>query len=488
MNILLSKLKEVMHSVLPIFFIVIILNFTIVSVDFPDLMKFIIGTFLIIIGLSIFLFGVDIGITPIGQLIGVALAKTNKIVIIIIAGLIVGFFISMAEPSLNIVAENLEVVSLGAITQRSIVVSVSIGLAIMLTFGLVRILYGFSLKLILSLFYFIVLIFGIFTPPEFLVISFDMAGATTGAMAVPFILALSVGISGLKKNTLESKEDSFGLIGITSIGPILAVMIMSMMSNTAGISSDSIENTVSSNSILSAFYSKIPSVSLDVVYALLPLLITFLFFQKIYLNLERKPFLKIIKGMIYAFIGLVLFMLGVNQGFMEVGSIIGFSIASKGSIYLTIFIAFTLGFVSVLAEPAVHFLTKQVENVTSGAIRKNPILLSLAIGIGVAVAISIVRVVVPSVQFWHFLLPGYIFSLILSYKVPKFFIGMSFDAGGVASGPMTATFILAFVQGVAKATEGADVVLDGFGMISMVAMTPIIALQILGLVYKAKTS
>ena len=487
MNILTQKFKEVFYSVLPISVIVLILNFTLTPLNTTLLIRFLLGAFLIIIGLSIFLLGVDIGITPIGHMMGSLITKTNKLWIIGIAGLILGFFISVAEPDLHILARQVDFVTSGVISMSSIVITVSIGIAILLSLGLIRIVFNKPLNKFLTLLYGIVFILALFTSSEFLAISFDSSGATTGALTVPFILALAAGVSTLKKDSVASEEDSFGLVGIASTGAIISVMLVSIFSQTKKITGSLEYSIAQSTSILTPFVAKLPSILFEIFLALLPIIIIFIIFQKISHELPRKSVHKVFKGLLYTFIGLVLFLVGVNAGFMDVGSTVGYKLASIDNKFFVIIISIILGLVTILAEPAVHVLTHQIEDVTSGYVNRKFVLSALSIGVGCAVGFSIIRIIVPGIQLWHFLLPGYLISIIMAYIVPELFVGIAFDSGGVASGPMTATFILAFAQGVAEAIEGADVLIDGFGIIAMVALTPIIALQILGYLYKIKS-
>lgn len=487
LNVLSEKFKEVTFAVVPITAIVLILHFTITPIETHLILRFILGAVSVIIGLSIFLLGVDIGVTPIGTLMGSSIAKINKIWVIGVAGIILGFFISIAEPDLHILAGQVDSVTSGLISKMSIVVIVSVGIAIMLTLGLVRIVYNFPLYKVLTILYLIILILALFTSSEFLAISFDSSGATTGALTVPFILALALGVSSLKKDSKASEKDSFGLVAVASAGAIISVMIMSILSGSDKITG-SIEYSLSdSTSIIDPFIQKLQIVIFEVFIALLPLLVLFLISEKISFKLTKKAFYKILKGLIYTFIGLVLFLTGVNAGFMEVGTVVGYSVASLNNKAYVIVIGFVLGLVTVLAEPAVYVLTHQVEDVTSGYVKRKMVIVALSIGVGFAVGLSMIRILIPEVQLWHYLLPGYIISVGMAYFVPKLFVGIAFDSGGVASGPMTATFILAFAQGVADAVEGASVLVDGFGMIAMVALTPIITLQILGMIFKFKS-
>lgn len=483
MNIYTEKFKEVLSSVLPITIIVLILNFTLTPLETPLIARFIIGALLIIIGLSIFLIGVDIGITPLGNQVGSTLTKSNKLWIVIAGGMIVGFFISIAEPDLIILADQVELVTSGEIAGKSIVVVVSIGLAIMLALGFVRIVTNVTLHKMLTALYGLIFILALFTPPEFLAIAFDASGATTGVLAVPFILALALGVSRLKKDSIASEKDSFGLVAIASAGAIIALMLLSIITRTSNFSAKLNFNLTESSSIVAPFIENAPHFAKEGFLTILPLFIIFAVFQSFSFRVSRKSASKMLKGLIYALIGLIIFLIGVNTGFMDIGSIVGYTLISYDNKLYVILISFILGVVTILAEPAVYVLTHQIENVTSGYVKRKVILVALSLGVGAAIALSIIRIIVPGVQLWHYLLPGYILSIILSYLVPKLFVGIAFDAGGVATGPMTATFILAFTQGAAEAVEGADILIDGFGMIATVAMMPIIALQMLGLIF-----
>lgn len=486
MSVLVSKFKEVLFAVLPITVMVLILNYTVTPLDLSLIIRFIIGAILIIIGLAIFLFGVDLGITPIGQTMGSTIAKSNKIWIVVFAGLLLGFFISIAEPDLHILAGQVDLVTGGLISKVAIVVVVSIGIGALISTGLVRIVKNFPLYKLLAILYLIIFILAIFTSPEFLAISFDASGATTGALTVPFILSLALGVSALKKDSKASEKDSFGLVAIASTGAIIAVMIMNIISKTDKMTGSLAHSDIES-SIIGPFIHKLLIIGQEIIVALLPILILFLVFQKISFKMSKKAVRKVLMGLLFTFVGLVLFLVGVNAGFMDVGTTLGYEIASLDNKAYVIIIAFVLGLVTILAEPAVHVLTHQIEDVTSGYVNRKVVMGTLSIGVGLAVLLSIIRILVPELQLWHYLLPGYLIAIGMTFFVPKLFVGIAFDSGGVASGPMTATFILAFVQGAAESIEGANVLIDGFGMIAMVAMTPIIALQVLGLVFKLKS-
>lgn len=487
MNVLIEKLKEVLITVLPITIIVLILNFTVTPLEPIVLFRFLVGALFIIFGLSVFLLGVDIGVTPIGNLMGAKLTKTNKIWILVTGSLVLGFLISIAEPDLHILANQVSSVTSGLVSKSSLVFVVSIGIAVMMTLGMIRIVYSIPLYKILTVLYALIFILALFTSSEFLAISFDASGATTGALTVPFMLALAIGVSAMKKDSKASEKDSFGLVAITSTGAIIAVMIMNIIFKTDKITGVLESDISSSASIILPFFKILPKMTLESFIALIPLAILFLIFQKTSFKLNKNAFYKIIKGLVYTLIGLIFFLVGVNAGFMEVGSIVGHKLASFDNKALLIIIGFIIGLLTILAEPAVYVLTHQVEKVTSGYVKRKAVMLALSLGTGVALTLAIIRIMIPGLQLWHYLLPGYIISIIMSYFAPKLFVGIAFDAGGVATGPMTATFILAFTQGAADAIEGANVLVDGFGVIAMVALAPLISLQILGLIFKLKS-
>lgn len=486
MHVLYDKFREVLLSVLPVTSIVLLLHFTIVPLDPMMLYRFLLGVLLIVIGLTIFLFGVDLGVTPIGSHMGNTIAKSNKVWIVGISGLFLGFFISVAEPDLHILAGQVSMVTSQVIGKSTLVIVVSLGIAFMLTLGLFRIIYNQSLRLLFTLLYSVIFLVSLFVSPEFLAISFDASGATTGAMTVPFMLALAVGISSLKKGR-SSEEDSFGLVGIASTGAILAVMVMSVLKGTGNLTGNLDPQASPSTFLFAPFLETLPVILYEVTLALLPILVLFIIFQVISFRLDRRHVRRILRGLLYTLVGLVLFLTGVNAGFLDVGTLVGFNLAARDGNFFVILVGFILGFVVILAEPAVHVLTRQIEDVTSGHIRSRIVLSALSIGVGTAVGLSMIRIIVPGIQLWHYLLPGYLLCIGLSYVVPPLFVGMAFDSGGVSSGPMTATFILAFAQGAAESIEGASVLIDGFGLIAMVAMTPIIALQVLGLIFKMKS-
>lgn len=477
-----EKFKEVIATVLPISLLVIILNFTFIPLEADLFKRFLLGAIFILLGLTIFLIGVDLGITPMGDSFGHAAVRSGKLSVIAIMGLVLGFVISIAEPDLHILADQVGDVTLGVVSKSSLVMLVSMGVAVLISLGMVRIVKVFSLKTFLLITYGVILALGILADQFFLAISFDASGATTGALTVPFLLALSAGASAINKDSQKSEEDSFGLVGIASAGAIIGALVLGMLNNPSfGDVPD--YAAASEAGVISHFIREVPIVAKEIIVALLPIIVIYTICNLVFFHNSKRMNARVATGCVLTFLGLVIFLVGVNSGFMDVGRYIGHVLATEHSKTFIVAIAFLMGVLTILAEPAVHVLTNQIEAVTAGSIKKSVVLMTLSIGVGIAVALSILKILVPGMQLWHVLLPGYILTFIIMCKVPNLFVGIAFDSGGVASGPMTATFILAYAQGVAASTPSADLLIDGFGTIAMVAMTPLIALQILGLFY-----
>jgi len=486
MNYFLAKLKDTTMAIAPIVILVFIFGFTVASIELVFIINFFIGGIIIIFGLSIFLVGVDLAIMPLGSNTGEVISKSNKLWILAAAGIILGFFISLAEPGMIVLANQVDLVTMGQLSSTRLIIFVSAGFAVVLSLGLIRIFSKIPLYIVLVVIYLLIGITTIFVSPEFLALAFDSSGATTGILAVPFILAMGVGVASRKKDSIRSEEDCFGLVAMASAGAVIGVLVLYMFSGTSSYDTSLPITMEVSGYFLYSFIRIIPVTLYEGFITLLPLLIIFLLLQVTVLKLNIRRFRRMIMGFIYSFIGLILFFLGVNGGFMDVGAMLGYNLAAFGNNTLTIIVGFLIGFVTIAAEPAVYVQTHQIENVTSGHVKRRAVLFPLCIGVGLAVMLSVIRILYPVVQLWHFLLPGFGIALTLTFFVPKLFVGIAFDAGGVATGPMTATFILSFTQGIAASKENANLLIDGFGMISLVCMFPIVTLQILGLVYNFK--
>lgn len=487
MNVLAEKFKEVIFSVLPIAVLICILNFLFVRVDYTFFLQFLIGVFFICIGLTIFLFGIDNGITPIGDFMGRFITAKNNILFVLTGALILGFFISIAEPDLQILGSQVMQVTKGAIPQTALIVIVSVGVAVFLAIGLFTIVYHIPQHKVFTVSYGLILLCSIFSVREGISIAFDSSGATTGAITVPFILAIAAGVSRMKKNSIASETDSFGLVGMVSAGAILSVLAITLVRKLPAFDDTfSITEPNAGSSLFIVLAHSLKHAASESALSLLPIAGIFLITNFFSLKLKRTALVSIIKGIIITFIGLALFLAGVKAGFLDLGFLIGHRIGEIANLPLILVIGAFIGCLVILAEPAVYVLTKQIETVSAGYIPRKLVLIFLAIGVSIAGFLSMLRIAVPAFQLWHILLPGYIIATGLSWIVPELFVGMAFDAGGVASGPMTATFVLSFAQGLAAATPGANVLIDGFGIIAAVALAPVISLQILGLIFYLK--
>lgn len=482
-----NKLKEVLASVLPIVVIVLILHLSITPLESHVLLSFLLGALLIIIGLTLFLFGIDQGLAPIGEGLGNTLAHSNSMTIVIVISLALGFFISYAEPDLRILAHQVALVTDNQFGDMPMVIVISIGLAVMMTLGMVRIIKGVKIRYLFAFAYAIILILSLFSSFDFMAIAFDASGATTGAITVPFMLALASGISVFRRKQNSTEADNFGLVGIASSGAIIGVLAAAMILNLNKLNGHLPETTVAGPNVFSLYNAAIRSVTLSSFFSLLPIVIVFIIFQIFSFKYSTKRVINIFRGVVLTFLGLVIFMVGVTGGFMAVGSELGIRLAQTNSSALILIVSAALGLATVLAEPAVHVLTDQVSAITGGSVKRSLVFLFLSIAVGLAIFLSALRILIPQIELWMYLLPGFGLAVILAFFVPDLFVGMAFDAGGVASGPMTASFSLAFIQGIAAQAPNSNVVTEGFGMIAIVALTPILALEILGALYQIKT-
>lgn len=476
MRDLLGKFKEVFLSVLPVVLVVTLVHFLYLPLSPSQLGKFYLGAFLIFIGLSIFLIGIDVGVTPIGQLFGKTIAKSKKIWIIAIAGLVLGFLITIAEPDLLIVAKRIDELTEGKIPTFAMVVSVAIFIGLFVSIGLLRILFKIPLIYVFLGAYLVILLFALFTPKDYLGIAFDISGATTGAMTVPFVMALAVGVSAMQRYGKSAEKDSFGLIGLASAGAIISVFVLVAILRPTASGLIDLDNPTSHGFL---------DVAWESFLALAPVFGLGIIGNLLFFKVRRQMFRRIVLGFLYTYIGLTLFLFGVYSGFLDLGLNLGERLVNS-PITILLVIGFSLGVFAILAEPAVYVLTEQVNEVTAGYVSKKLVVISLAIGVGTALVLNIIRTRVESFELWYLLLPGYILAIGMMFFTPKMFIGMAFDAGGVASGPISATFIFAFSQGIASQAGNQLPLGDAFGMIALIAMTPIIMIEGLGILYKIK--
>lgn len=474
-----EKLREAAFSVIPIVLLVVILCFTIVPVRTDLMLNFVLGTLLVILGISFFSLGAEMSMTPIGTKIGTAMTKTKKLPFILAASFALGFAVTVAEPDLQVLAETVP-----HINNTVLVVTVGAGVGIFLMLCMVRILSGIKLRWMLLAFYVLIFLLAAITDRDFLGIAFDSGGVTTGPMTVPFILALGVGVSNIRSDK-KAEADSFGLVALSSIGPILAVLMLGFFYSGEGGETVISEKLFSTTGEIGAEYiMSLPHYLSEMALSLLPIAAIFLLFQLFSLRLSKMALGKIMIGLLYTYAGLVLFLTGVNVGFSPLGTVLGASLATGWTKVLLIPVAMLFGWFIISAEPAVSVLQNQIEEVSAGAIPKKAIKFSLSVAVAIAMGLSMLRVITGISILW-FLIPGYAIALALSFFVPDIYTAIAFDSGGVASGPMTATFMLQVVIGASGALGG-NAVSDAFGLVAMVAMMPLISIQILGAVYTHK--
>ena len=475
-----EKAHEAVWSVLPIMLIVLLLAFTIAPIPTGILVQFLLGGILVIGGMIFFTMGAELSMTPMGERVGGSLLRTKKLWVIVIVGFILGVIITISEPDLQVLAEQVS-----SVPNLVLIMSVALGVGVFLVVALLRILFGIALAPILFIFYTIIVILALFVPKNFLAVAFDSGGVTTGPMTVPFIMALGVGISAIR-NDKHAENDSFGLVALCSIGPIIAVLILGMLYSTdSSFAEDIIYEVSDSVELGKVFLQRFPRYFKEIALSLMPIFIFFEIFQLISLKLNKKLHIKICIGLVYTYVGLVFFLTGANVGFIPAGNYLGTVLASLPYKWIIIPIGMIIGYFIVKAEPAVYVLMKQVEELTDGDISGKSMQISLSVGVAVSVGLSMLRVLC-QISILYLLIPGYVIALILTRFVPKIFTAIAFDSGGVASGPMTATFLLPLAQGACIALGG-DVVTDAFGVVAMVAMTPLITIQILGVIYSIRS-
>ena len=469
-----AALAESLKSVLPIFAIVLGLSISLVPMNPGILVMFLFGTIMLIVGMSLFTIGSAISMEPIGSAIGTQLSRTKRVVLPVVICFVLGIIITIAEPDLQVLAEQVP-----SVPNMVLVLCVAVGVGVFLSLALIRAKKGLPLNRMLILFYGIVAALAIFVSEEFIPTAFDSGGVTTGPITVPFIMALGVGMASLRTQK-GSQEGSFGLVSLCSIGPILSVLILSICFQPQP---ETVQTEIpmadSTAEAFLAFVSAFPKYIKEVMVAFIPIIAMLVIFQLCYKRFRKLHLLKIGIGFVYTFAGLVLFLTGANVGFMPAGRLIGAQIAAGNARYALIPIGMLMGYFVVSAEPAVHSLKKQVEEVTNGAISQKAIGLALSLGVAVSVGIAMLRVLT-GIPIYPFLIAGYIAALTITFFVPPIYTGIAFDSGGVASGPMTTTFMLPFAIGACDALGG-NIMTDAFGIVAMVAMTPLIAIQVLGL-------
>ncbi len=476
-----EKILESIAAVVPITVIVFLLSISISPLNTGTFLLFLFGALMLILGMGLFTLGADMAMIPMGEGIGVSLSKARKRIVPLIVCLMLGILITIAEPDLQVLAEQVP-----AIPNMTLILTVAIGVGIFLVVAELRMMFKIPLSYTLLFFYLIVFVLAYLTPDTFIPVSFDSGGVTTGPITVPFIMALGIGMASVRSDK-NSSSDSFGLIALCSIGPILSVLLLGVFysPDEAIYNAKTLAELTTTKAVAREFMIAFPAYLEEVGIAILPIVALFALFQLISRRFHGVGLLKIIAGLLYTYFGLVLFLTGVNVGFMPAGEYIGAQIAGSDFRVLLVPIGMLIGYFIVKAEPAVKVLTKQVEEVSNGFISQKSIEHSLSIGVALSVGLAMLRILTGISIMW-FLVPGYAISLVLTFFVPQIFTGIAFDSGGVASGPMTATFLLPLAMGACVAVGG-NILTDAFGIVAMVAMTPLLTIQILGLAGRVKS-
>lgn len=518
-----QKLSETALAIVPVVIIIIALHVTIAPISVTTLVSFIAGAVVVIFGLGIFLAGVDLAIVPSGSLIGAALTRTRNLPAILLSVFAAGFIITLAEPNLKVQGGLVESVT-GVIGSMSLVIAVSAGLALFLALGMGRILLQIPYKLIIVLSYGTVLLLASRVSPMFVAIAFDSSGAATGPLTVPFFIALGLGVSSVRGGK-KADDDSFGTTGIAAIGAIFAVTVLAFAlsggAESSGASSSTATAEVASKTAVvsqadaldatpdgaqdgaagsadsgpeqstspfreafSALLAALPQQAKNVTIALAPLAVLIALFQKVLLRMPPAQIRRIVAGLLYTWIGLVLFFTGANTGFIPAGTEIGVVLGEPSRQWILVPLGCVLGALIVCAEPAMWVLTAQVEEVSAGNIRKPVLLAAVAIGVACGVGLSMWRVI-EGFSVWYLFAPAFLLAMALTFVTPKLFVSIAFDSGSVATGPVSSTLILPVTLGAAL-SSGGNPATDGFGLIAMIAVTPPISIQILGIIFHAK--
>ena len=476
-----EKMKEAAASVLPVTVIVAVLCLALVPADTGLMLSFLIGSLLLIVGMGLFTLGADMSMSRIGNLIGAKMTKSRRLWLILALSFVLGAAITIAEPDLQVLATNVP-----AIDKTALVLTVSVGVGLFLMICMARILFRISLRTLLIVFYALVFLGAFLSDRSILSVAFDSGGVTTGPMTVPFIMALGVGVASIRSDE-DAKADSFGLVALCSIGPVAAVLLLGAIYQpetdaAAETVITALENTVEMGG---QYLHAIPEYMGEVAVALLPIFAFFLVFQVVSLHLRRLPFARILAGILYTYVGLVLFLTGVNIGFSPLGYVLGAQLTVGWRVWLLVPVSMLMGWYIINAEPAVHILNRQVEELSAGTITARAMGVSLSVAVAAANGLAMVRVLTGIPILW-FLVPGYAVALGLSFFVPRTFTAIAFDSGGVASGPLTATFMLPLAMGACGALGG-NVMTDAFGLVALVAMMPLITVQAMGAIYVVKS-
>lgn len=476
-----EKIRESLSSVLPITIIVLVLSITLVPMEIGTLALFLAGAVLLIVGMGFFQLGAEMSMTPLGQGVGGRLVKGKRLPVIVVVCFLMGAIITISEPDLQVLANQV-----ASIPNNVLIWTVAVGVGIFLAAAVLRILFRVSLSRLLMVLYILLFILSFFSPSEFTSVAFDAGGVTTGPMTVPFIMAVGIGLSAARSDK-EGEGDSFVLIALCSIGPIMMVLFLGIFYHPTEAVYTAVEITpvITTRDVVYQFVEAFPDYTKEVIYSMLPVIGVLVVFQILTGNYRKRQLIRMSIGFVYTIIGLILFLTGVNVGFAPVGNLLGTGLAESTFQWLLVPIGIVIGYYIVKAEPAVQVLNEQVEDLTGGAVSRRIMNVALSVGVAGAVALAMVRVLTGINIYWV-VIPGYIIALALSRFVPKVFVGIAFDSGGVASGPMTSTFLLPLAMGASTAIGG-NVVTDAFGIVALVALAPLIAVQLMGVMYEHRS-
>ena len=483
MNVKLKeKIRESLSAVLPITGIVLMLSIFLIPMELGSVFMFLTGALMLIVGMGFFQLGAEMAMTPLGEGVGVQISKMKKLLTVLLTGFLMGVIITVSEPDLQVLAGQVP-----SVPNMVLIMTVAVGVGLFLALAIVRIRYKISLSMLLIVCYLALILVSMFVPKEFLAVAFDSGGVTTGPMTVPFIMAMGVGLASVRSDK-NAANDSFGLVALSSVGPILAVLILGCFfkPTEAAYTLTDVAAVVTTQDVARVFAQGLPLYAREVLLSLVPILWVFLIFQWLTHRYHGLQIKRIVVGFGYTYIGLVLFLCGANVGFAPVGAYLGKELAGLSFRWILVPIGALIGYYIVKAEPAIQVLNHQVEAVTNGAISVKMMNRCMQIGVAASVGLAMLRVLT-GISIQWFVIPGYIIALVLSRLVPDIFIGIAFDSGGVASGPMTSTFLLPLSIGVCEALGG-NLMTDAFGVVALVALTPLIAIQLMGLVYKLKTA
>ena len=477
-----EKIRESLSAVLPITGIVLMLSIFLIPMELGSVVMFLTGALMLIVGMGFFQLGAEMAMTPLGEGVGVQISKMKKLLTVLLTGFLMGVIITVSEPDLQVLAGQVP-----SVPNMVLIMTVAVGVGLFLALAIVRIRYKISLSMLLIVCYLALILVSMFVPKEFLAVAFDSGGVTTGPMTVPFIMAMGVGLASVRSDK-NAANDSFGLVALSSVGPILAVLILGCFfkPTEAAYTLTDVAAVVTTQDVARVFAQGLPLYAKEVLLSLVPILWVFLIFQWLTHRYHGLQIKRIIVGFGYTYIGLVLFLCGANVGFAPVGAYLGKELAGLSFRWILVPIGALIGYYIVKAEPAIQVLNHQVEAVTNGAISVKMMNRCMQIGVAASVGLAMLRVLT-GISIQWFVIPGYILALVLSRMVPDIFIGIAFDSGGVASGPMTSTFLLPLSIGVCEALGG-NLMTDAFGVVALVALTPLIAIQLMGLVYKLKTA